>query len=183
MDNIIIGDVYGSINSLIAKGTHFDVINMDNILEHVIDPKTLLHQVHTLLKDNSIVIIKVPNDFSYLQKYFWEHNIIKKTHWVAPLGHISYFNKEGLISICNVAGLECVDFLSDQLIEFFALNPNTNYYENKNVGKSCHFARVAQENIFHGISPEKTIALYRALGDMGLGRQIIGVFKKATNQC
>jgi len=39
-------------------------------------------------------------------------------------------------------------------------------------------ARVAQENIFHLISPQKTIELYRVLGAMGLGREIIGVFKK-----
>jgi hypothetical protein len=151
---------------------------MDNLLEHVTRPKHLLEQVKLLLNGKGVVIIKVPNDFSALQKYFFEHGIISKPHWVDSLDHISYFNKDGLINLCKAAGFKCVDFLSDQLIEFSALNPNTNYFENKGVGKSCHFARIAQENYLHGISPMKTIEMYRILGDMGVGRQIIGIFKK-----
>jgi len=180
--DVMLGDIYDSIYSLINNSRQFDIVNMDNVLEHVTDPKSLLQQAHSLLKDGGLVIIKVPNDFSYLQEYFYKHGLIKKAHWIAPLDHISYFNKEGLLGLCKAAGLECIDFFTDQLVEFFALNPNTNYFENKGVGKSCHLARVAQENIFHSISPEKTIALYRVLGDMGLGREIIGVFKKETKQ-
>lgn len=75
-------------------------------------------------------------------------------------------------------GFENLDILGNYMTEFFILNSNTNYYENKSVGKSCHFAKVAQENIFHSISPQKTIERYRILGSMGLGREIIGIFKK-----
>jgi 2-polyprenyl-3-methyl-5-hydroxy-6-metoxy-1,4-benzoquinol methylase len=175
---IIQGDMYSNIDDLISHDKQFDVVNMDNVMEHVTKPKALLQRVRGLLKDNGIAIIKVPNDFSYLQKYFFEHGIAKKTSWVAPPDHLQYFNKEGLINICNDVGLKCVDFLSDQLIELFAFNPNTNYFENKSVGKSCHMSRVAFENIFHDISPEKTIELYRVLGSMGIGRGIIGIFKK-----
>jgi L-fucose mutarotase/ribose pyranase (RbsD/FucU family) len=32
--------------------------------------------------------------------------------------------------------------------------------------------------MFHEISPEKSLELFRILGDMGFGREIIGVFKK-----
>jgi len=180
LDYVMLGDIYDNINNLIENSKYFDIINMDNLLEHVTDPKRLLEQVYKLLKENGIVIIKVPNDFNVLQKYFWEHGIIKKAHWVAPLDHISYFNKNGLMNLCKSVGLNCLDILSDQLVEFSALNPNTNYFENKNVGKSCHFARVVQENIFHNISPQKTIELFRVFGEMGLGRVIIGVFKKGS---
>ena len=178
LDNVMIGDIYNSIISLIANGSRFDIVNMDNVLEHVVDPKYLLENVCTLLNDGGIVVIEVPNDFSYLQEYFWNHGIIKKDYWVVPLDHISYFNKVGLINLCKDVGLNCVDYLSDILIEFSALNPNTNYFENKSVGKSCHFARIAQEHIFHSISPKKTIELYRILGEMELGRSIIGIFQK-----
>jgi 2-polyprenyl-3-methyl-5-hydroxy-6-metoxy-1,4-benzoquinol methylase len=159
--------------------TQFDVVNMDNILEHVTDPIFLLEQVYKLMTENGVSIIKVPNDFSLLQKFFYKNGIVTKPHWVASLDHISYFNKEGLINICNEAKLKNVDIIGNYLTEFFVLNPNTNYYRNPSVGKSCHFARVAQENIFHSISPEKTIELCRTLGSMGLGREIIGVFKKS----
>jgi 2-polyprenyl-3-methyl-5-hydroxy-6-metoxy-1,4-benzoquinol methylase len=181
LNNVIVGDLYDSINDLIENSKRFDIINMDNLLEHVTNPKCLMESVYKLLKENGIVIIKVPNDFSVLQKYLWDHGIIKKVHWVAPLDHISYFNKDGLVNLCKSVGLDCLDILGDQLIEFSALNPNTNYFENKAVGKSCHFARIAQENIFHNISPSKTIELFRIFGEMGLGREIIGVFGKGND--
>ena len=180
LDNTIIGDVYESINNLISKEKSFNIVNMDNILEHVTDPFILLEKVYKLMTENGIAIIKVPNDFSVLHKYFIENKIVSKPYWVAPLDHISYFNKEGLINICSSAGFENLDILGNYMTEFFILNTNTNYYENPQVGKSCHLARVAQENILHGISPEKSIALYRILGEMGLGREIIGVFKKRS---
>ena len=64
------------------------------------------------------------------------------------------------------------------LTELMVFNTNTNYYENHEVGKSCHLARVEMENFFHLISPAKSRALYKVLGDMGLGREIIGIYKK-----
>lgn len=180
LEKVIIGDVYDSISKLIRESRSFDVINMDNILEHVTDPLFLLKQVCLLLKANGIVVIKVPNEFSVLHRYFLENEIVAKPRWVVPLDHISYFNKDGLINICQDVGLKNLDILGNYMTEFFVLNPNTNYYENTSVGKSCHLARVAQENIFHTISPQKTIELYRILGDMGLGREIIGIFKKES---
>jgi len=178
MDDVLIGDLYDSINNLIAEGKLFDVVNMDNILEHVKNPKRLLEQIYKLTSMNGIVIIKVPNDFSVLHKYFIENRVITKPHWVVALDHISYFNKEGLINICDATGFNNVDILGNYLTEFYILNPNTNYLENPSVGKSCHLARVAQENILHSISPKKTIELYRVIGEMGLGREIIGVFRR-----
>ena len=178
LNNAIFGDVYDSISNLIAGGKSFDVVNLDNVLEHVPDPKRLLEQIYKLVTEGGIVIIKVPNDFSVLHKYLIENGIVSKPHWVATLDHISYFNRDGLIKICDAAGLTNVDLLGNYMTEFFILNPNTNYLENPSAGKSCHLARVAQENIFHSISPDKTIELYRLLGKMGLGREIIGVFKK-----
>jgi len=181
--DVIVGEIYEELNGLVAEGKCFDVVNMDCVLEHVTNPLLLLEQACRLASHKGVVIIKVPNDFSILQRYFMEHGIISKPNWVSPLDHISYFNKEGLVNICAAAGLVNLDILGNHMTEFFILNPNTNYIENKSIGKSCHLARVAQENILHEISPQKTIELYRVLGAMGLGREIIGVFQreKRTN--
>lgn len=178
LDSVIIGDVFDSLNDLITLEKQFDVVNMDCVLEHITDPAKLLKLVNRLMRKGSIAIIKVPNDFSVLQQYFINNGIFSKPHWVAPLDHISYFNSEGLINICAAYGFRNLEILGNYMTEFFALNPNTNYFENPEVGKSCHLARVALENLLHSISPEKTLALYRTLGEMGLGREIIGVFTK-----
>lgn len=178
LDNLVIGDIYASIDNLIFDGVSYDVVNMDCVLEHVTDPLELLRKVYKLLANDGVIVVTVPNDFSVLQKYFYDNKIITKPYWVESPDHISYFNNDGLKNICNDAGLYCVDLLSGYMNEFFLFNPLTNYVEDKSTGKSCHFARVKQEILFQNISPVKTIAMYRAMGDMGLGRVLIGVFKK-----
>lgn len=75
-------------------------------------------------------------------------------------------------------GYRCVDFVGDSFIDFNLLNENTNYYENKSVGKSCYRAKVELENMMHEKSVEDTIEVYRLLGKMGYGREIIGIFKR-----
>lgn len=152
LNNLILGDVYDNLELLISKSEKFNVITILNVLEHVINPRDLLCLAHRLLNKDGILIIKVPNDFSYMQKYFWEQKIIDTPNWIAPMDHISYFNKEGLINICLNVELNCVDFLCERFVEFFALNPYTNYFKNKNVGKSCYMATIAQENIFQKLS-------------------------------
>jgi len=178
LDNVIVGDVYKGIDDLILSGRAFDVVNMDCVLEHVPDPYVLLKKVYELVANDGVVFITVPNDFSMIQKYLFDNQIITKPYWVESPDHVSYFNNDGLKNVCDAAGFLCVDMLSAYMNEFFLLNPRTNYVEDKSTGKSCHYVRVAQENLFHSISPAKTIAMYRSLGDMGIGRVIIGVFKK-----
>ncbi len=177
LGDVTLGDIFDSIQLLVRESSLFDVINIDNLLEHVDDPRRLLEQAALLLKKNGVLIIKVPNDFSALQQYFISSGIADQPYWVVRPDHISYFNSEGLIRLCEASGFECVDLLGDQLIEFSAMNPNTNFIRDKSVGKACHFARVAQENFLHGISPEKTLAMYRVFGEMGLGREIICVLR------
>jgi len=40
---------------------HYDVITLIDVFEHVTDPKGMLARCHKLLKDDGIVVIKVPN--------------------------------------------------------------------------------------------------------------------------
>jgi len=178
LDDVLIGDIYSSINYLIKKKSSFDIINLDSVLEHVVDPRILLEKLCNIININGIIIVTVPNDFSILQQYLFNNKVIKKPHWVAPLDHISYFNKEGLINLCNCTGLSCIDFLGNHLIEFYAFHQKTNYFEDKSVGKECYFAIIEQEKILNQISPQQTLEFYRILGKMGVGRVIMGLFKK-----
>lgn len=122
------------------------------------------------------MIIEVPNDFSVVQKYLSENKYISRQFWVAEPDHISYFNREGLISICQKVGWECLYTMGDFPIELNLFNENTNYVEDRSKGKSCHWVRIVIENLLHSISIEKTNELYSILSMMGWGRQIIGFF-------
>lgn len=173
---MLIGDIYDNINKLLATGNKFDCIWLDNVLEHVIDPFKLLNNFKNLVTEQGIMVIEVPNDFSVVQKYLSENKYISKQFWIAEPDHISYFNRDGLISICEDAGWKCVYTMGDFPIDFNLFNENTDYVEDRSKGKSCHRSRIAIENLLHSISAEKTNELYNILSTMGLGRQIIGFF-------
>lgn len=175
---MVIGDIYDNINRLIADDKSFDCIWLDNVLEYVIDPFNLISRCRKLVANQGIMVIEVPNDFSVVQRYLIGKEHISQPFWIAQPDHISYFNREGLISICREAGWECLDTMGDFPIDFNLFNENTNYVEDRSKGKSCHRARIAIENLLHSISVEKTNELYNILSMMGLGRQIIDFFRK-----
>ncbi len=119
----------------------------------------------------------MPNDFSLLQQYLFNHDYISKPFWVSVPAHISYFNQDGLKALCEFVGWSCEKMMGDFPIDFNLLNKHVNYINNKNVGKDCHKTRLVIENLLHNVSVVKTNELYTILGELGLGRDIIGFFK------
>jgi len=174
--NVLVGDIYEQLAALIKADRKFDVIWLDNILEHVLEPLELLGLCKQLSKEKGVLIIEVPNDFSRLQTHLYNNKIIDKQFWVAIPDHISYFNKAGLANICREAGWQSLRFLSDFPIDFNLANKEANYVMDRTKGKAAHQQRVLLDNLFHTISIEDTNKLYEALADLGMGRQIIGIF-------
>lgn len=174
------GDIDFLCDRRIKEGKTYSVVHIDNVLEHVIDPKKLVQKCVQLLTEDGILYIDVPNDFNPLQKYLYEGGFIRKTKWVVEMEHISYFNKEGLVNLARACGLEPRIVLGTEVIEFFGLNPDTNYYDHPEVGHNCHAARRHWIKLLRSISLEKKIALSEALGDMGMGRNLIALFAKSS---
>lgn len=176
LENIIVGDIYENISKLITS-KKYDVVWLDNVLEHVINPKELLEKCRKLTHENGILIIEVPNDFSVLQNYLISNKLIDKQFWIALPDHLSYFNKEGLNNLANDAGWVSKFIMSDSPIDFNLLNEHTNYINDKSKGKACHYARVKTDNLIHSISVEKAVDYYNSLAELGLGRQIISFYQ------
>jgi 2-polyprenyl-3-methyl-5-hydroxy-6-metoxy-1,4-benzoquinol methylase len=176
VEDLIKGEANKILTTLVTEGKKFDCILMQNILEYVRDPLRLLKSCSQLMKQESVLIIEVPNDFSIVQKELYDNNYISDKFWVTAPDHISYFNEEGLISICNEANLKVELIMGDFPIDFNLFNKETNYVEENSKGKACHWARVRIENLLDDISQEKTIELYEILADMGIGRSLIGFF-------
>lgn len=178
VDSIIQGDILKNLNSLIKANNKFDIVLLDNVLEHLLSPIDLLQKIKSLLKESGVLIIEVPNDFSILQKTLIKNNFIDSEFWVVLPDHISYFNKDGLIKLCKKVGWDLKHLSTDYPIDFNLFNFDTNYVLDKNKGRNVHLSRVNIENLMDGISTEKTIKLYNNFAEMGLGRNIIGFFQK-----
>ena len=89
-----------------------------------------------------------------------------------------YFNKNGLINLLDAFGFNCEEVYGESFIDLNLFNENTNYQKNRTVGKSCYLSRIDLELFMNSISEDKTLEVFKTLGEMGLGREIIGVFKK-----
>lgn len=180
LERLIVGDVNESLVHLAKQARHFDLVLMDNLLEHVLDPLALLRQVTQLLSPTSVLIVEVPNDFSVLQLKLVEQGKIPGPVWVTVPDHISYFNHSGLQALARDAGLQQLAVQADYPIDFALFNEHTNYVRDKTTGRSCHLSRLAVENLMHSISPAAANSYYEALAAMGLGRQIVAFFSKTS---
>lgn len=141
------------------------------------DMETLL----PVMAERSILVIKVANNYSNLQRMLLQKGEMKEEYWLDDPDHTGYFNREGMIARLEANGFERMDFYGDTFVDFQLLNPFSNYYEKPETGKAAHKTAVCLENMLHDISIERTVEIYRMLGDMGFGREIVGVFKKKAD--
>jgi 2-polyprenyl-3-methyl-5-hydroxy-6-metoxy-1,4-benzoquinol methylase len=177
IDRLTTGDLQASVDGLASQNSRFDVILLDNVLEHVLDPAHLLRSIKPLMADDAVLVIEVPNDFSALQQHLLEKKKIDRPFWVVAPDHISYFNRKGLSHLARDCGYDERSVSADFPIDLFLFNEHTNYVTNGQVGKSCHAARVEVENLLHALSPEATIKMYQAMAELGIGRQLTGYYQ------
>lgn len=176
VDRIIKGDVYKSLDKLIKSGEKYDVIVCNNVLEHVVDPIDFLKRFKSLCKKETIVRIQVPNDFSWLQKSLLVDDKIDNKYWIAPPGHLSYFDEKNLRNILDGHGYKILDMLGDFPIELYLINDVSNYNKIKEVGKSAHMARIYFDVKLFSESMDKYISFKRGCGKSGVCRNLIAYF-------
>lgn len=177
LENLMVGDVYNNLRGLISEGKKYDLVFLDNVLEHVLDPEELVNELKKVMVPSGILAVQVPNDYSVLQKYVIEKKYVHTEYWHVTPDHLSYFDKTGLENLFQQNGWTSVMTIADYPIDWNLVNPNSNYIRDKSKGKSCHRERIEMENLIHTQPIEKVIKFYKAMADLGLGRSIIGYFK------
>lgn len=178
VSKLVVGDIYESIDKLAEKKQTFSLIILDNVLEHVLSPKQLVQKIKNILADdkNAGILVKVPNDFSTIQSFLSDKQIIDRQYWVAPPDHLNYFNTLNIKSFFESNGFEMQVLYADWPIEFDLLNPRTNYINDKIAGKESHRARMMSENLIAENSMEDILNFYTAAAKVGIGRTITGLF-------
>ena len=170
------GDIFELTKAQIAKKRTYGLINLQNVLEHVIDPVALLVEVKPLLGSKSIIRIKVPNDYSDFQKALIERRNTTKT-WFSPPEHLSYFNKKGLENILQHCGYQVLSLQATFPIEVFLANNHSNYWKDRSLGKQAHLARIFCENHLIEANIEDYIDYSQAAARLGFGRELIAYAK------
>lgn len=172
MDALVSGDIFMLLKAEIAAGETYDVVWLQNVLEHVIDPLGLLRMLRTLVSPGGLAVVTVPNDCSITQRGALDNKHIDNAFWVAPPDHLTYFDSDSVVNIASETGWECAEILGDFPIDWFLFHPGSNYVRDKTLGKAAHKARVQIENLIHEQPIEDVIHFWSATAKLGLGRDI-----------
>jgi 2-polyprenyl-3-methyl-5-hydroxy-6-metoxy-1,4-benzoquinol methylase len=107
-------EVYGvnaknlNINDLIKNNSKYDLILLNQVLEHVDNPVELVKNLHKLLNNDGILFISVPNiNYFKIKKLIRSGNLPSGNY---PPHHISFFNKNSLkylLELCDTNIIEC----------------------------------------------------------------------------
>lgn len=173
------GDIYDFLDQCVSVGRRFDVCILRNVLEHVIDPPALLAQIRTILTDDGIALITVPNDYSALQKLAMDRGHIDREFWFAPPDHLHYFNTVNIVPFMKDNQLSVIDMFSSFPIDFFLFHSGSNYVADKAQGKQAHFARIAIDLLLAEQGMEKFLQLYRSMAACGIGRDFTVVLRRS----
>ena len=172
-NSVLIGNANEIIKRLIKQNKKYDLISLNNVLEHLLDPVIIINHIKKLLKKNGILSINIPNDESLFQKFLIKNKIVKRNYWVAYPDHINYFNIKSFEYFINQLDLKVVDSISDFPIELFLLNSNSNYVENKTRGRGAHLSRIKFEIfLMNNFKINEINEYYRSMSKLGIGRNI-----------
>lgn len=166
------GDVFQSLDQEIEKEHKYDVIWLQNVLEHVLEPIDILQKLRRLVSDQGVLVVTIPNDFSALQKRALDLGFIDNHFWVVAPDHISYFNTHNIANVANHSGWQVLDRLADFPIDWFLYNQHSNYINDLNLGKGAHFARLELEILISENSVDDVNDFYRSLATLGMGRNV-----------
>jgi len=158
----------------------YDVVHLNEVLEHVPDPRDVLRLAFGLLDPGGLIALMVPNDYSPFQAALREACGFAPW-WVAPPHHINYFDVASVQRLLSER-FEVVSVETTFPIDLFLLMGD-NYVGNDALGRACHAKRKTFELALAkaGKSALKQ-ELYRRLAEVGIGRDVVVVARKPTRR-
>jgi len=161
-----------------AQLGHYDVVHLNNVLEHVPNPLVLVRLARDLLTPGGLLCLNVPNDFSPFQESA-RASLSLAEWWVAPPHHLNYFDFDSLSHVMTKAGFAIAERNTSFPMELFLLM-GLDYTTNPELGLSCHNQRkrfdLALEKAGYR---EARRAFYQALAAAGIGREAVVIATKA----
>ena len=174
-DRVEIGDAFGLLDQVIARGETFDMVACNNVIEHVLDPEGLLQRLRRIVAPDGLLRLVAPNDGSWLQQEIVQRGLAKPEFWVAQPDHLNYFNADSFPRVLAANGWTVADLLADFPVDLFQLNAEAAYIGGAPAkGRAGHFARVAFEwALWKRRGVEAVVEFRRGCARAGVGRNLI----------
>lgn len=102
--NLITGDLL----NIKLPSKSFDLVTLNNVIEHLHDPKNTLIKIHKLLDENGLIMISCPNI-----KGFGAQLFKKKWYGIDSPRHLYQFERRTLEKILTESGFEAVKFTNN----------------------------------------------------------------------
>lgn len=89
----------------------FDVINLEQVLEHISEPKNFLKNIKKFMHKKSVLRISVPNMDKNNSNIIWKEWPFngENIHIMSPYEHLHGFNQYSLYTLVNNQGLKRID--------------------------------------------------------------------------
>jgi len=156
----------------------FDVVHMNEVLEHLPDPRAMLGLVHDLLDPGGLVALMVPNDYSPFQAALRDACGMAPW-WVAPPHHVNYFDVASIQRLL-AERFEVVSVETSFPIDLFLLMGD-NYVGDDQLGRACH-AKRKQFELALARADKSALRqeMYRRLAGLGIGRDVFVIARRAA---
>ena len=157
----------------------FDAIHMSQVLEHIPNPKELLHNSWAKLRENGILCISVPNDYNPFQLILRD-SMGYPAWWESPPHHLNYFNMESLKKLMIDCRFKPIKSTVTFPIDIFLIM-GKNYIDDDDLGRKCHNMRMEFEKQLHKAGKiNLKNNLYDSFSELGIGRELIVFGRKIS---
>jgi len=155
----------------------FDVVHLNNVLEHVPNPLEVVTLTRDLLAAGGLLCLNVPNDFTPFQVSA-RASLALSEWWVAPPHHLNYFDFDSLSHLVTRLGFDVRERSTSFPMELFLLM-GLDYTKDGELGRACHKQRKRFDLALESAGFKETRRkFYRALADAGLGREAVVIAVK-----
>jgi 2-polyprenyl-3-methyl-5-hydroxy-6-metoxy-1,4-benzoquinol methylase len=93
----------GTLSPSAFEGIRFDVVILNHVVEHLLNPQEVVSQIREHLKENGILYIATPNFGGAICTVEGSHH----THFTPP-EHISYFTRASLVRLLTRCGFRLI---------------------------------------------------------------------------
>ncbi|MFN0047758.1 MAG: class I SAM-dependent methyltransferase [Cytophagales bacterium] len=111
IDNFFIGDIEKMDLELFFEKEYFDVILLPDVLEHLLDPWTMVEKINAYLKIDGVIISSIPNirEFKTLFNLVFKADFKYDESGVLDKTHLRFFCRKNIITLLTLQNLQVVN--------------------------------------------------------------------------
>ncbi len=103
-------NIFSNLDKLLSQNIKFDIIIINQVLEHLKDPLAVMNNIKNFCHSKSIIYVSVPN-FNRSKEgsnFFssWPYDIRFNHHTIAPFQHLHCFNTQSLLKLMTSSGFK-----------------------------------------------------------------------------